>query len=116
MNNTFGKAEKLKSRKLIAEIFSNGKSVTAFPLKMIYLEQVDGDINQAAFSVPKKNFKKAVSRNRIKRQIREAYRNHKTLVKSNNDKAFAFVFLYIGKEQESYEAIENAMIKLLQKL
>lgn len=83
---------------------------------MIFMENDEGLPNQAAFSVPKKNFPKAVSRNRIKRQMREAYRLHKNLVKTNNGKTFALLFLYISKDMETYADIELSMRALLEKL
>ena len=73
MQQTFKKQEKLKKSKLIEQLFAQGKSLTIFPIKLIYLE-----INhnspykiQAGVTVSKRNFRKAVDRNRIKRLLRE---------------------------------------------
>ena len=116
MNFHFPKTEKLKSKKVIEELFSEGNSITEFPLKVLYLSNENKERSQAGFSVPKKNFKKAVDRNRIKRQLREAYRINKHLLKSNNGSKFALMFLYINKEKASYDSINKAMLALLKKI
>jgi len=89
----FPKSENLKSRTAIKQLFDQGKSYTSFPVKLIYIPQSNGTITQATFAVPKRNFKLAVSRNRIKRQMREGYRLHKQLLKTNNTPDFALLFL-----------------------
>ncbi len=110
------KKEKLKSKKMIAAIFSEGKSVTKYPVRMIYLEQDVLAYSQSAFSVPKRNFKRAVDRNHFKRLMREAYRLHKNTLNLNNGSHFALLFLYIGRDDGDFKAIEKAMIALLKKL
>ena len=82
-DNTFGKREHLCKQTLIDQLFSSGKAhvMTAWPLKMVYLV-VDKTDEQSAsvelmVSVSKRFFKRAVKRNRVKRQIREAYRTQK---------------------------------------
>ncbi len=75
---TFKPAEKLKSLKLIGQIFKEGKSFSHFPFRVVYLfSEKDKSFLRAAFSVSSRNFKKAVDRNRIKRLMREAYRLQK---------------------------------------
>ncbi len=112
----FPKNEKLKSRKTIQALFSEGTRVNHYPLRMIYLSMEGLENNKAGFSVPKKTFGKAVDRNRLKRLMREAFRLHKNTLKPNNGDHFAFLFLYIGKESCDYKSVENAMATLLQKL
>ena len=90
----FSKREHLCSKKLIDTLFGPGRShaMTAFPLKVVY-RLVDNvtettasagavtETNvQVLISVPKKHFKRAVKRNKVKRQVREAYRKHKSYV------------------------------------
>ncbi len=82
VDNTFGKREHLCKHTLIGELFEgNAHMVTAWPLKMVYLlvdKQSDRDVPvQLLISVSKRSFKRAVKRNRVKRQIREAYRANK---------------------------------------
>jgi ribonuclease P protein component len=116
MSLLFPKSEKLKSTKTIERLFEDGRSITEFPVKLIYIEQKTEQKTQAAFAVPKRNFKSAVDRNRIKRQLREAYRLHKQLLSSNTGKNFALLFLYIGKNKPEYVFLEKSMRVLLKKL
>jgi len=118
MRNTFGKQEKLKKKDLIAELFSSGKSVSVFPLKMIYLEY-DHDSPykiQAGVSVSKRNFKSAVDRNRIKRLMRESYRKNKYLIYDNEDtKKHLIMFIYQAKSEVEYEQMEVKMSQVIHK-
>ena len=115
MNQKFPKAEHLKRKKLIDQLFVDGKSVKVFPLLLVY-DEVDlaeeGVFVQAGFSVSKRNHKHAVTRNRIKRLLREAYRKNKYLLQTN-ERTFAFMFIYISREVLSYAEIEKTMIKIL---
>lgn len=117
MPNTFPKNEKLKSRKRIDRLFLEGKSISNYPLKLIYLKTaLPKDVKiQAGVAVPKKNFKSAVQRNRIKRLLREAYRLNKQTVFNNSEGEFAFLFLYLGKEIPAFSDVEKSMKKILQK-
>jgi len=117
MQFTFPKKEKLKSKKLIDRLFAKGKPISKYPIKLIYLEtDLPEDVTvQAGVAVPKKNFKSAVKRNRIKRLLRESYRLHKHTVFNNSESSFAFLFLYLGKEMPSYGEVEKAMKELLRK-
>lgn len=117
MNQGFPKEEKLKSKKCLELLFSEGNSVSKFPLKLIYIatELPNNVPIQAGVSVTKRRFKKAVTRNRIKRLMREAYRLHKNDVFNTISTSYAFMFLYIGKQEPTFEEIETSMIGLLQK-
>lgn len=90
MKFTLGKKERLKSKKLIEQLYAEGKSIKVFPFRMVFLQvQHTSDFPcQVGFSVPKRNFKLAVSRNRIKRLMRETYRLQKNIVydKGNSPK------------------------------
>ena len=117
MNQSFGKEEKLKSKKLIDLLFAEGKSVKSFPLKLIYTsyDQTDEASLRTAVSVPKKLVKTAVQRNRIKRLMREVFRKNKYLVTNHLSSSHAFMFIYISREEVSYKKIEASMIKVLEK-
>ena len=114
---SFPKKEKLKSRKLIEQLFKEGKNITNFPLKLIYLNTVFEDEVKIKTGViaPKKNFKNAVQRNRIKRLLREAYRLNKPLVFNNIEGSFAFMILYLGKEIPNHQLVDEKMKGLLTK-
>ena len=120
MNKKFPKAEKLKSAKTIENLFSEGKTFSKFPIKVFFLPHKEITSNLAAFAVPKRNFKSAVDRNRVKRQLREAYRLNKYLLEEGDDHKddykFVMLFLYLGKEKPEYTQVNKAFIKLLKKL
>ncbi|WP_223308302.1 ribonuclease P protein component [Maribacter polysiphoniae] len=116
-NFSFPKKEKLKSKKLIERLFKEGKHLNGYPLKLLYLE-LDSPMDvriKTGVAVPKKKFKSAVQRNRIKRLLRESYRLNKQLVFNNSEGNFAFLILYLGKEMPSYPVVEKGMQTILQK-
>jgi len=117
MNSTFSHKEKLKSETLISKLFLEGKSVSAYPLRMVYLKTTFNDaVNvKAGVSVSKRNFKKAVDRNRIKRLMREALRLQKADYFNNMSTQYAFMILYIGKEKPTRLEVETKTKHLLQK-
>ncbi|MGB6153321.1 MAG: ribonuclease P protein component [Pricia sp.] len=117
MNFLYPKKEKLKSRKLIDRLFAEGKSVSKYPIKLIYLSTAlpENVKIQAGVAVPKKNFKSAVRRNRIKRLLREAYRLNKPAGFNNSSGSFAFLFLYLGTEMPSFTDIERNLQSVLGK-
>lgn len=117
MDKSYGKKEKLKSKKLIDRLFIEGDSVSLFPIKLIYLKtELPQEVAfQAGVAVPKKNFRSAVKRNRIKRLLRESYRINKHLVFNNSKSTFALLFLYLGKEMPSHTKVDKAMASVLRK-
>uniref|UniRef100_UPI004049A808 ribonuclease P protein component n=1 Tax=Gelidibacter sp. TaxID=2018083 RepID=UPI004049A808 len=117
MNYTFNKKEKLKSQKLIEQLFAQGQSVVAHPLRMVYIKaEFDEAIKiKAGVSVSKRHFKKAVDRNRIKRLMREAYRLQKAAYFDNISGQYALMILYIGKEEIDFKTIYSKMDVLLKK-
>jgi ribonuclease P protein component len=116
VNQKFPKNQKLKSSKTIENLFLEGKTHSKFPIKVFFLSKENIETNLAAFAVPKRNFKSAVDRNRVKRQLREAYRLNKQLLEGIHGKKFVMLFLFLGKVKPQYAELENAMVKLLKKL
>ncbi len=115
MKFTLGKAERLKSRKLIERLFEEGSSLKVYPLKLVYLKTLHTSESpvQAGFSVPKRRFKKAVHRNRIKRLLKEAYRLEKHIVYEGVNDSYVFMITFIGKEEPTFVNVKKNMHKLL---
>jgi ribonuclease P protein component len=114
LSTTFPKHQKLKSRKDIKALFEEGKIVTKYPVKLLWLPLSQQD-TRAGFAVAKRNFKSAVTRNKIKRLMREAYRLQKQEIQGRQ-KTFTLLFLYIGKDVASFKAIDKAVVGALKKL
>lgn len=121
MNFNYPKNEKLKSKITIDLLFSKGKSVSKYPLRLVYAES-DYDIPEGSeqkikmgVSVSKKHFKKAVDRNYFKRILRETYRHNKHLLIDNLDKPYAFMLFYQSKDRLSFEEINVKTIQLFEK-
>lgn len=117
MKFTFNKKEKLKSKKCIDQLFTNGQSVSAFPLRLVFLPTTfkDDVLVKTGVSVSKRFFKNAVERNRIKRLMREAYRLNKANYINNLSTPFAFMILYIGKDKPTLTHMETRMNSLFEK-
>lgn len=116
MKFTLGKNQKLKSRKAISQLFIEGNSVKSFPVKMIYLPLSGDNINtKVTFSVPKRNFKLAVDRNRIKRLLRESYRLNQHDFFEDIDESYNIMFIYMSNVMPSYDDINFKLKKLMVK-
>lgn len=121
MNFTYPKNEKLKSKITIGLLFSEGKSVSKYPLRLVYYSgslensETSGQKIKMGVSVSKKHFKKAVDRNYFKRVLRETYRLNKHLLLDNLDKPYAFMLFYQSKDRLSYEEINTKTIQLFEK-
>lgn len=114
MKKTFKKAERLYKKKLIEELFQKGSYFYLPPFKVYYLDITEGQNSQVLFSVPKRSFKKAVDRNKIKRQSREAYRINKDFFK--NDKKWLIGYIYTAKKLLPFKSIESAILSSFRKL
>lgn len=120
MRLTLNKNERLKKRKLIDELFTDGSSIKAYPIKLVFKEISNTESPHSAakygVTVSKRYFKRAVDRNLIKRRMREAYRINKVPINAQlleQEKCVAMMAIYIGKEILDYRSIEEATIKLL---
>jgi len=116
MNEHFPKVEKLKRDKIIEQLFKSGSKVKGFPMILIYSKvQLSENVAiQAGFSVPKRIYKLALHRNRLKRLMRESYRKSKTEFKVGEE-TYAFMFIYVGKEMLSQEQINRQFAKIIAK-
>jgi len=109
----YPKNEKLKSRKQIEKLFTEGKSIVKFPLRLVFIktENIQNPF-QISVSVSKKHFKRAVDRNYYKRVLRETYRLNQNLLKENLKDKYAFMFIYQSKIRLSFQEINNHTIEL----
>lgn len=117
MNFNYPKNEKLKSKITIGLLFSEGKSVSKYPLRLVYHSGALGDEQQlkVGVSVSKKYFKKAVDRNYFKRVLRESYRLNQHLLKQQLDQPYAVMLFYQSKDRLSFEEINTKTIQLFEK-
>ncbi|MFT3931999.1 MAG: ribonuclease P protein component [Chitinophagaceae bacterium] len=119
---TLGKNERLKSRKLIEELFSKGQRFGLFPYRVFYLLQDNTATKsnlQCGVGVSTKNFKKAVDRNRIKRLSREAYRLQKApldLLMKEQPQQLSVFLIYTGKELPPFAFVKEKVALIIEKL
>lgn len=117
---TFKKTERLTSNVAIKQLFAEGKSKTLYPYKIIWESAPGTDVPvKVVMSVSKRNFKRAVDRNKIRRRMREAYRLNKArlfLTCKEQNKAINLAIIYIAREEQEYTFIQKKMIKVLDEL
>jgi len=109
-NEKFGKAYKLCHLKKIEQLFSDGKKAYKFPFSAQFVMHQEETITpfQIVISVPKRNFKKAVDRNRLKRLIREAVRKNKLILESfliQENLKLSLMLVFTNKEDMSFQEI-----------
>ena len=118
--HTLGRSERLKSEKDISVLFEKGMNLSLQPIRIIYLvnESTDKNWLKTGFVVPKKNFKRAVDRNLLKRRMREAFRLNKHIMDAMNDglKRIDLMLVYQGQKIEDYNKINESVKALLKKL
>lgn len=117
-NYSFGPESRMKSEKQIAALFNQRKSTFVYPLKCLFnlKSNQEAGKTQVLISVPKRNFKSAVKRNKIKRLIREAYRLQKPAFEASLAESHLLAeiaFIYVGKEIISFHKMETVMMKLI---
>lgn len=117
------KEERLCSQKLIDSLFNNGKSrsLSAFPVRAVYMStpSVDSARVKMMVSVPKRLFKRAVKRNRIKRQLREAYRKNKQLLDNAmqaTDQTLLVAFIWLSDRLYTSSDVEERVKTILQRI
>ncbi|TAH19239.1 MAG: ribonuclease P protein component [Cytophagales bacterium] len=130
----FPKSERLRSKKLIDTLFNPAQSaklggnVFLYPFKIIWIDKIDNEqvtpnapippfiYPQVLFSVSKRNFKRATDRNRIRRQLKEVYRLHKSLIFEKNSPPAVLGIAYVAKDKAAFAFIEKKMLLALKKM
>ncbi|MEN9337253.1 MAG: ribonuclease protein component [Bacteroidota bacterium] len=112
----YPKKEKLKRRKLIERLFTEGQSVGQYPLRLVFMPvPEEQEPLQIAVSVSKKYFKKAVDRNYYKRVLRECYRLHQHQIKDQLTQPYAMLFFYQTRDRLDFATIERKTQQLFDK-
>lgn len=119
------KPERLNKKKIIEKMFAGGsRSFSIFPLRVVWLPVEELDVQASILiSVSKRRFKRAVKRNRIKRQIREAYRLNKQMLLApltEKNRRLAIAFIYLADELMNSalveEKIKAALTRIVEKI
>ncbi len=122
MDNGFGlkKTERLCSKKAIDSLFNgtDSKSLSAYPIRVVYRHTEEAGF-RILVSVSKKRFRHAVDRNRVKRQLREAYRQNKHLlspIESTSYGGMDIAFIWLTDQHKPSQLITAKMVSLLGKI
>ena len=118
---TLSKKERLTGKTLVESLFKGGgsRSLSFFPLRAVYAFVEDGDVPvRLLVSVPKRCFKRAVKRNRVKRQVREAFRKHKHVLHEKiaalaEGKTLAVAFIWLDDHLHDSVEVEKRVSSLL---
>lgn len=114
---TLSKSERLSSKKIIDTLFIEGITLSSYPFVIKYapLPDQDGQSHQVLFTASKRNFKKAVDRNKLKRLMKEVYRVNKAELDSI-PKKYALAYIYTAKKILPFKEIQSKLISSLIRL
>jgi ribonuclease P protein component len=116
MDLSQGEDHRLKSKKLIATLFSKGKAYKAFPVIAMVLPCRMDTKWKAGYSVPKKKISRAVDRNLLKRRMREAVRLHIGEPGLEGGSGLAFMLIYVDRKVSDYQTIDRSVRRILEKV
>ncbi len=112
--------ERLRGEIRVNELFLSGESFIAYPYRIVYKTGNSARVSSAILvSIPKKRFKRAVKRNKLRRRIKEAFRLNKSLLNAPLEatgKTIDMAVIYLDKEVQPYAFLEKRMKEMLQKL
>ena len=122
---TLGKKERIAGKRLVETLFKGGvsRSMSCYPLRAVYAlvpMADDGSSAKMMVSVPKRHFKRAVKRNRVKRQVREAFRLHKaklsTLLAGRDDQCLTIAFIWLDSKLHSTATVDSRVAGLMERI
>lgn len=119
--NSFPKAEHLCGEITIGRLFTQGQAFIAYPMRVVFLvlEKSDASGARVMVNVPKKRFKRAVKRNRLKRLMREAYRLNKHIlaqILAERGMQLHLAFNYVSDDELDFTTIDRKMKQALEKI
>jgi len=115
------KKERLHGKKAVGELFKHGNSFFIYPFKVVFLKHQEADnvALRMLVSVSRRNFKKAVDRNHIKRLVREGWRLNKSVLleqQTDSGETLDIALIYTGRTILSFEETQGKIILILQRL
>ena len=121
MDQSFPKKQHLKHRKLFDALFSSGRKEFQHPVLAVWkvTELQESVPVQTGFTASKRNYKKAVKRNELKRIMRESYRTQKQPLEeylAEQNKQIALLFVMLKTDNTSYEVVQAKILLLLQEI
>ncbi len=114
-DRTLPKTEIMRGEKAVASLFDGGHTGFCYPLRYLW-RTGEGSGVKVLFSVPKRNFKRAVKRNLLRRRMREAYRLNKASLSeaaAAAGKQVDLAFIYSAKDLQDFKTIENGIKRIL---
>ena len=111
MEHTLHKQERLRGKLVVQRLFADGKAFTCYPLRVVYKHNASCE-QKVLFSVPKKRFRHAVDRNRLKRLMREAYRLNKHVLPQKTE-GLHLAFVAITDVLPSFDLVQKKMREAL---
>lgn len=115
--NRFGKEEHLCGKTTIDELYKSGENFFLYPFRVVYQKVEKEEVAvKCLVNAPKRKFKHAVDRNRLKRLMREAYRKNKQSLfekMTEEPSTLLIAFSYISDKIESQAFIEKRMVQAL---
>lgn len=110
---------KLKNEKIIERLFKEGETLFVYPIKIVYQETTNDAMRPGMYvgvSVSKRNFKLAVDRNKIKRQLRESIRNCVKGEMLKSETCLMVMAIYVSKDKLNYDVIHKSIGRVFKKL
>ena len=113
MDFSLPKKDIIRSKKDIEALLEKGETLFRYPLKAYFRSGNGASAPRMIVSVPKRHFKRAVKRNRLKRLVREAFRLNRNMLEGAE---YDFLFVYLGKEMKDYGTVESSIREIFRQV